>query len=131
VSIDGTDAAAVHAAMRDAIERARSGGGPSFIEARTVRWPGNKPLWPQLLTGPTDVRYAWDPDRIEGEHATWWREQDGLLRFIRELLTADALSREAIEALDEEARDEMARAMTFALESPYPEPDEALEDVYA
>ena len=61
VAIDGTDTRAVHEAMADAVARARSGGGPSFIEAQTVRWPGNRPLWPQLLTGETRLEYAWDP----------------------------------------------------------------------
>jgi acetoin:2,6-dichlorophenolindophenol oxidoreductase subunit alpha len=131
VAIDGTDAAAVHEAMSIAVERARSGAGPSFIEARTVRWPGNRPLWPQLLTGETDVAMAWDATRIPAEHERWWSFQDGLLRFLRDLLAAEVLDRATALAIDTEARDEMRAAMTFALESPYPDPREALEHVFA
>jgi TPP-dependent pyruvate/acetoin dehydrogenase alpha subunit len=131
LAVDGTDTSAVHEAMSEAVARARGGGGPTFIEARTVRWPGNRPLWPQLLTGETRLEYAWDPASIGGEHAKWWRQQDGVLIYLRELLAAEALSREEALAIDSKAREEMAQAIRFALESPYPEPEEALEDVYA
>ena len=131
VALDGTDTRAVHEAMAAAVARARSGGGPSFIEARTVRWPGNRPLWPQLLTGETDVAYAWDPERIPVEHEKWWARQDGLLRFLRELLGAGLLTPGDASAIDTQARAEMAGAMTFALQSPFPRPEEALEHVFA
>jgi pyruvate dehydrogenase E1 component alpha subunit len=131
VPIDGTDTRAVHEAMAEAVHRARTGGGPSFIEARTVRWPGNRPLWPQLLTGETDVTFAWDPSGIPAEYEKWWNVQDGLLRFLRELLDSGHITRERTVTIDTEARDEMAAAVTFALESPYPEPEEALEHVFA
>ena len=131
VAIDGTDTAAVHDAMAEAVARARSGGGPSFIEARTVRWPGNRPLWPQLLTGETDVAMAWDPARIPAEYERWWSFQDGLLRYLRELLAAGVLDRETALAIDTEVRQEMVAAVTFALESPFPEPQEAIDHVFA
>ncbi len=131
VAIDGTDTRAVHDAMAAAVTRARTGGGPSFIEARTVRWPGNRPLWPQLLTGETDVAFAWDAARIPAEHARWWAQQDGLVRYLRELLEAGHLTREQATAMDAEARAEMTAAVTFALESPYPAPEEALDHVFA
>ena len=64
IQIDGCDAGAMHDAMTEALDRARSGGGSTFIEARTVRWPGNRPLWPQLLTGETNLAMAWDGSQI-------------------------------------------------------------------
>ncbi len=129
--VDGTDTGAVHAAMAEAVARGRSGGGPSFIEARTVRWPGNRPLWPQLLTGATDVRYAWDAASIPVEHVRWWGEQDGVLRYVRELLAAGAVTREATLDIDAAAVAEMDAAVTFAVDSPYPQPREALDHVFA
>lgn len=131
VAIDGTDTGAVHAAMAEAVARARGGGGPSFIEARTVRWPGNRPLWPQLVTGATDVSFAWDTTAIPAEHQRWWGEQDGVLRYLRELLAAGVVTREAVGAMDGAAVAEMDAAVTFALESPYPQPREALDHVFA
>jgi pyruvate dehydrogenase E1 component alpha subunit len=131
VAIDGTDTGAVHSAMSDALARARASGGPSFIEARTVRWPGNRPLWPQLVTGATQVAFAWDETAIAGEHATWWRGQDGLIRFVRELVAAGHVSPATCQSIDAEAIAEMDDAVRFALASPYPEAHEALADVYA
>jgi len=129
--VDGTDSRAVHIAMRRAVRRARALEGPSFIEAQTVRWPGSRPLWPQLLTGPTDLAMAWDAGRIGDEYRAWHERQDGVLRFARELLAAGATTREQILSIDEAAKEEMRSAVRFALESPYPEPREALEHVFA
>lgn len=61
MELDGTDPRAVHVGMSSAVTRARRGEGPTFIEARTVRWPGSRPIWPQLVTGETDLRMAWEP----------------------------------------------------------------------
>jgi acetoin:2,6-dichlorophenolindophenol oxidoreductase subunit alpha len=129
--VDGTDPGAVDGAMVRALERARTGGGPSFLETRTVRWPGNRPLWPQLLTGATDLAMAWDPSRIPDEHRAWHDHQDGVLRYVRELLAAGHVSRETVLEIDAAAVTEMADAVRFALDSPYPEPEEALDHVFA
>ncbi len=129
--VDGTDTGAVHRAMRDAIGRARGGGGPSFIEAQVYRWPGNRPLWPKLLTGTTDPAMAWDPARIPTEHTEWHTTHDCVLRYTRELLAAGAATRDAVLAMDGEVRAAIARARAFALESPEPAPEAALEDVFA
>jgi pyruvate dehydrogenase E1 component alpha subunit len=130
-TVDGTDARAVHQAMAEAIARARGGRGPSFIEAQVVRWPGSRPLWPELVTGVTDLAMAWDPARIPEAHAAWHADHDCLLRFTRELLVAGHLAPEGALALDREVCGEMARASAFALESPEPAPEAALEDVFA
>jgi pyruvate dehydrogenase E1 component alpha subunit len=131
VAVDGADAAAVHRETRRAIQRARRGDGPTFIEAWTVRWAGSRPIWPTLVTGPTELEFAWDESAIPSEHRDWFATQDGLLRFCRDLLAKDVVSREDALALDRKARAEMDDATTFALDSPFPEPEQALEDVFA
>ncbi len=130
VAIDGTDVNAVHTQMKKAVRRARRGGGASFIETWTVRWPGSRPVWPELVTGETDVAYAWDEKLIPEQHREWFGVQDGLLRFVRELLSADQVDRATVLDIDRLARKEMDQAVRFALESPYPAPEEALEDVF-
>jgi pyruvate dehydrogenase E1 component alpha subunit len=130
-SVDGADMAAVHRAMRAAVRRARSGAGPTFIESWTVRWSGSRPIWPALTTGPTELRFAWDPGAIPAEHRDWFGAQDGLLRYLRDLLAAAVVSRADVDALDRRASAEMDGAVAFALESPFPDPREALEDVFA
>ncbi len=131
VTLDGGDAGAVHRAMGEAIARARGGGGPTFLEAQAVRWPGSRPLWPDLVTGETDLAMAWDPGRIPREHADWHSTHDPLLRFTRELVAGGLAGRDEVLAIDRDVRDEIARATGFALESPYPAPETALEDVFA
>lgn len=129
--VDGTDTRAVHLAMRRAVKRARALEGPTFLEAQTVRWPGSRPLWPQLLTGKTDLRFAWDGSLIPDDHRAWHERQDAILRYVRELLAAGTATPDEILAIDAEAVAEMEHAVTFALESPYPQPEEALEHVFA
>ncbi len=131
VSVDGTNVANVYAAVSDGITRARQGDGPTFIETITVRWPGSRPLWPDLLTGETDLAIAWDETRVPQEYREWHRHQDGLLCFARGLLREGAATSEDLLTIDAQVRREIDRATEFALESPYPEPASALEDVFA
>jgi pyruvate dehydrogenase E1 component alpha subunit len=129
--VDGIDAGAVDGAMARAVARARAGEGPSFIETRTVRWPGNRPLWPQLLTGETDVAMAWDASRLPDDYRAWHERQDGVLRYVAELVTGGHATTDEVLAIDAAARAEMEAAVAFGLASPYPEPEEALDHVFA
>lgn len=131
IQIDGCDAGVVHQAMREALERARSGGGSTFIEARTVRWPGNRPIWPKLLTGETELAIAWDESLIPQEHKIWHAEQDAVLHFVREIIAAGLMEPEAILAMDDEIKAEMKAGVEFALESNYPAAEAALDLAFA
>ncbi len=127
LQIDGCDASAVHAAMSEALQRARGGGGATFIEARTVRWPGNRPIWPELATGETNLAMAWDPSLIPEEHQVWHRKQDAVLAFVREIIAADLIEPDSILAMDDEIRADMKAGVKFALDSEYPKAELALE----
>jgi TPP-dependent pyruvate/acetoin dehydrogenase alpha subunit len=98
VRVDGNDVDAVAAAVGEAVQRARGGGGPTLIEAETYRWFGH---------------YAGDKagyrDEAEVEAG---RAGDPLVR------TRSLLDQEAAEAADEEVEREIAAALSFALESP-------------
>lgn len=131
VAIDGTDPAVVHREMSIAVGRARAGEGPTFIEARTVRWPGNMPLWPALLTGDTDVAMAWDASRIPDEHRKWHETDDGVLRYAAMLVENGHATGAELLAIDAEIIARIEAAAQFALDSPYPEPHEALDHVFA
>ncbi|MCC6780690.1 MAG: thiamine pyrophosphate-dependent dehydrogenase E1 component subunit alpha [Hyphomicrobiales bacterium] len=130
VKVDGSDMAAVHAAAVEAVRRCRTGNGPVFIEAVTMRWPGSNPLWPELATV-TDLTLAWEPERIGGQHADWLRHCDPLLRSARELVAQGHATRDELCARDSVARERIAAAMTFAIDSPMPEPESALQRVFA
>ena len=131
ITIDGCDGKAVRDGMTEAIDRARSGEGPTFIEACTVRWPGNRPLWPALVTGETNLSMAWDETVIPEKFREWHATQDGVLRFVREMIDEGHATPETVIALDELVQDQMRTAENFALESPYPEPETALDLVFA
>jgi acetoin:2,6-dichlorophenolindophenol oxidoreductase subunit alpha len=131
IQVDGCDAGAVHDAMTEALQRARSGGGATFIEARTVRWPGSRPIWPQLVTGETNLAMAWDKSLIPAEHGVWHAEQDAVLRFVREVCAANLTDPAHIVAMDERIRAEMKAGVEFALASSYPGAEAALELVFA
>jgi len=132
VSVDGTDAGVVHRAVLRAVNRARRGRGPSFIEACTVRWPGSRvhyPEHPKLVTGEMDLRMAWESGQIPEEFREWL-SLDGPLRFARELVQDGRATPEELLRLDGEARARIDEAVRFALASPLPRPEEAFQDVF-
>lgn len=129
--VDGADADAVFAAAAGAIKALRAGEGPFFLEARTERWPGSRPLWPELATGETDLGLAWEPDRITGEYAGWILSEDPVLRYARVISEAGVCSREELEAIDREAQTRMAAARDFAASSPWPDAGAAADLAFA
>lgn len=129
IAVEGNDLRAVREVTQQALARARNGDGPTFIEARTVRWPGSRPLWPELSTGETDVAFACEPERIPAAHRDWFAN-DGLIRYVRELLDVKFAKTDEILALDAAVRSELADAMRFAIEAPYPDSASALQDVF-
>jgi pyruvate dehydrogenase E1 component alpha subunit len=131
VVVDGTDTGAVFTAISEAAERARASGGPTFVEARVVRWPGSNPLWPQLPSGETELSFAWEPEAAPEQLLRWYRDQDGLLRYLREMLSASLLTKDEAVKIDSEVRSQVEAAVHFARNSAYPTPDSAYLDVFA
>jgi TPP-dependent pyruvate/acetoin dehydrogenase alpha subunit len=129
--VDGADVAQVHAAASDAAAQCRSGKGPVFIEAMTRRWPGSNPLWPEPVTGVTDLRMATDELAIEGEHRDWLEHHDPVLRFGRGLAAAGAAARTHLYALDAATRARIENAVEFARAAPLPVAKSAFEHVFA
>ena len=130
VAVDGLDLGAVYQATKEARDQALAGGGPTFLEMRTPQWPGGQ--WPELVTGITDIRRAWS-GRVPRQYArlrNWFVRDDPVLRLARELTRAGVFTRRRIDALDAEVHEQMDKALTFALESPFPALEEALTDVW-
>jgi len=128
--IDGTDAGAVHVAVSEAVAKIRRGEGPQFIETQTVRWPGSETNWPVVPVA-TDAAMAWDVSSVPEAVREWYRSSDPVLIFIRELWEKKQATKEDIAELDRDARKAVEQAANFALASPFPEPEEALKDVFA
>jgi acetoin:2,6-dichlorophenolindophenol oxidoreductase subunit alpha len=130
-TVDGRDVDAVFDVATRAVEHARQRKGPFFIHAVTVRYAGSLPIWPTLPTGETDISMAWDDSGIAGEHEEWYREHDPVLRYARQLLAAGDLDQDGLTDLDQGARERIAAARQFAVDSPKPAPDSALDHVFA
>jgi acetoin:2,6-dichlorophenolindophenol oxidoreductase subunit alpha len=130
VRIDGADAAAAYVALTDAVAHCRAGKGPIFIEAVTKRWPGNNPLWPEPVTGATDIAMATEERRPAGEHAEWLENHDPVLRLGR-ALAKDVDSIKRLRLLDEQKRRQIEAAVEFAKHSPLPQATTAYDHVFA
>ena len=117
VIVDGNDVLAVYEATEKAVERARKGEGPTLIECKTYRHKGHSRVDPAKYRPKEEVEE--------------WLAKDPIKRFKEKLLQTNTLTESEIQQIEKEVSDEIEEAVKFAMESPYPAPEEALEDVYA
>lgn len=117
VTVDGNDLQAVHDATAEAVERARGGGGPTFIEAKTYRWRGHSKSDKNLYR--------------TREEIDEWRLKDPIVRFEHEVLEAGTLTEEDLQRVRDEVRDELRGAVQRANAAPDARPDDLLDSVYA
>jgi len=114
--VDGMDVIVVYQAVKKAVDRARAGGGPTFIEAKTYRFLGH---------------YVGDPALyMPQEERDAWRKRDAILKLGRQLRTWEYITDEEDEQMDTDVETELAEGVKFARSSPIPEPEEALADLY-
>jgi TPP-dependent pyruvate/acetoin dehydrogenase alpha subunit len=117
--VDGNDVLAVYAATREAVRRARAGEGPTLIECKTWR----RHVHAQRETPPPDRR---PPDRI-----AHWEARDPIPAFERYLQQRGVLTVDQMADIGLSIDQDLAEAVAFADASPYPAPEEALDDVFA
>jgi pyruvate dehydrogenase E1 component alpha subunit len=115
--VDGNDVIAVYEATEKAAEKARKNEGPTLIECKTYR-----------IKGHSRVDSAKYRPKAEVEE---WLNKDAIKRFKEKLLQASTLTATEIEKIETEVSAEVEKAVKFAIDSPYPAPEEALQDVYA
>lgn len=117
ITVDGNDPIAMYGAAREAIERARSGRGPTLIEANTFRFFGH-------VLGDNDAYME------EGEKsAALARDPVPLLRSW--LLAAGLATEAQLSAMESGIEKEIDAAIEFTLASPFPDPSELRRDVFA
>jgi TPP-dependent pyruvate/acetoin dehydrogenase alpha subunit len=116
-TIDGNDVEAVYEASRRAVERARDGGGPTLLEAKTYRMKGHAEHDGQ--------------DYVPKEELEDWSRRDPIDRYARALVESGIATAETLKQIDGRISAEIDRDVEHALASPPPFPENALKDVYA
>jgi len=131
VTVDGGDPVAVHEQVSAAVGRARSGDGPTLVESRVYRLSahGNIIAPPGVPLHFPEHEAITIFGNVEEYEAA--KRGDPVPRFRARLITDGALSAEEADAIFEAARKEMDEAVAFALESPFPAAERAVDYVYA
>jgi pyruvate dehydrogenase E1 component alpha subunit len=116
VTIDGNDVLLVYETVKEAVYRARNGGGPTLIEAKTYRLKGHFVGDPMLYRDPKEVEEFWK------------REPIG--RFENYLIENGFISENEKKKIWDESSNEVNKAVEFAENSEYPLPEESLTDLF-
>ncbi len=115
--VDGNDAVEIYRAARRARDLAIEGGGPTLIECKTYRCRGH---------GESDHQVYQPKDEIAA-----WQEKCPIPRLRQELFSQGVISAEELQEMETQISTIVEDAVRFAEESPYPRPEEALEDLFA
>jgi 2-oxoisovalerate dehydrogenase E1 component alpha subunit len=118
VVVDGNDILAVRKVTLEAVERARAGGGPTLIEAKTFRMGGHS-------TSDDPKRY------VPAEQVEYWQKRDPIPRFEKFLEASGLLDGPRAEALRRAAADEISAAVREAEQHGAPGLETIFSDVYA
>jgi pyruvate dehydrogenase E1 component alpha subunit len=119
VVVDGMDALAVYEAAGEAIGRARAGHGPTLLECKTYRF------YDHVGVRGMGVVYRSD------DEVKQWRERDPIPALERKLAELGVLDAAGATAMREAIQAEVREAVAFAESSPFPDPSQLTEDVYA
>jgi pyruvate dehydrogenase E1 component alpha subunit len=117
--VDGQDVRAVFDAANRAVERARSGAGPTFLLLGTYRFHGHH-------VGDVDRTYY----RSKEEEAEWRNERDPIA-LLATWLKDQGVDAATLEQIRDEVQQEVDAGVEFALAAPYPDPAEVDEHVFA
>ncbi|MBW2091596.1 MAG: thiamine pyrophosphate-dependent dehydrogenase E1 component subunit alpha [Deltaproteobacteria bacterium] len=114
VIVDGQDVLAVHEAVKAAVDRARSGEGPSLVECKTYRYRGHS-------EGGPDISH-YEPRPAEEVEA--WKQRDPIKLFRENLLQQGVLTDADVERIDKEIDAEVESLEKYADECPIPKPED-------
>jgi TPP-dependent pyruvate/acetoin dehydrogenase alpha subunit len=117
VRVDGFDVLAVYREAVKAVERARSGKGPTLLVTESYRFEGHYAGEPEVYRDRTEVQE--------------YRKNDPIPRFRKELIEKKVANEDELKAIDNEIKQEMDEAVRFARESPEPDPSTAMDYIYS
>lgn len=115
--VDGMDVIAVHNAMDEAVQRARKGDGPTFLEIRTYRYKGHS------MSDPAKYRTKDELEKYKG--------LDPLITTKAAIMKKKYANTKWFEEVEADVKKQVDEAVKFAEESPYPDVDELYKDIYA
>jgi pyruvate dehydrogenase E1 component alpha subunit len=118
VAVDGNDIFAVYRAMKAAVDAARAGDGPQFVECKTYRMGGH---------AAHDKYESYMPMEVLAE----WSDKDPIKRLEHALTDDRAIDRSRLDAIRDRVAEETREAVERALADGYPEAHEVYEGVYA
>lgn len=119
VAVDGMDVAAVYHAATQAAKRAREGSGPTLIECRTYRFMGH--YQGDAFRG---TKYRTQEEMDE------WAKRCPIDSFREKLLDQGVVDQVVLDTMENDIGAEIEEAVEYAKTSPFPEPKEALDDVF-
>ena len=114
--IDGMSAEAVHEGVSRAVKRAREKGGPTLLEIKTYRYKGHS------ISDPGKYRTK--------EEVEEYRSKDPIHALLHTIKENKIISDEELKQIDERVEKAVTESVKFAEESPWPNDDEVLKDVY-
>ena len=117
VSVDGNNVLAVYETVGEAVNKARNGDGPAIVECKTYRSRGHYEGDPQVYKSQQEIEE--------------WLKKDPIISFKKQLIEMGELTEKEANWIKGEIIDEVDRAVEFARESPFPDPEEALDGVFA
>lgn len=117
VTVDGNDVLAVRKASIEAVERARRGEGPTFLECQTYRWLGH-------FTA-DDGKY-----RPAEEAKSWKEERDPIKNFAKEILDSKEVTQQELDRIHDEVNEDIEKALEFAQGSDPADVENMLRSVY-
>ncbi len=117
VIVDGNDVLASYRVMKEAVERARNGGGATLVEAKTYR--------PVPHSSDDDDRTYRSRDEVED-----WKRRDPILHFRAYLLDNNIIDQDGLDEIEQRVRQEVDEGQAAALSAPFPPPEDALFPVF-
>ncbi len=115
-AVDGMSPEDVHNAVLRAVNRAREKGGPTLLEIKTYRYKGHSMSDPQKYRSKEEVEE--------------YKEKDPIDHVLKVLTDQYKVSEAEIEVINDRVKNEVEECVKFAEESPWPDDDELLKDVY-
>jgi pyruvate dehydrogenase E1 component alpha subunit len=117
LALDGNNVIAVYEACREAVDRARAGMGPTLIECKTYRWRTH-------FEGEPDTYRP--PEEVEA-----WIKREPIAPYRKSLIDQGVLTEAEAAGVEADVLTELDAAVEFARQSPLPEPESALEGLWA